>query len=118
MLVNSRADARVGSWNGLCNVREKVTVQSHEVASFFSVFSGLPRMGQRYVATGETTLAEGEWSVTRGGVCKWKRLLRQEAHGFRFALPVATFLRPIRGVPTSICLGFGVTLHKAEGLRF
>ena len=57
----------------ICSV---VTVQSHEVASFFS---GLPRTGQRNVATGETTLAEGEWSATRGRVCKWKRFLRQEA---------------------------------------
>ena len=44
----------------------RVTVQSHEAASFFSVFSGLPLMGQRIVDTGETTLAAGEWSATRG----------------------------------------------------
>ena len=40
----------------------------------------------------------------------------RKTHGFRFAPPVATFLRPVRGVPTAICLGFGVKLHKAEGL--
>ena len=50
----------------LYSIRHEVTVQSLEVASFFSVFSGLPRMGQRTVAAGETTLAEGEGSATRG----------------------------------------------------
>ena len=41
----------------------------------------------------------------------------RKPHGLRFALPVATFLRPIPGVPTAICLDFGVQLRKAEGLR-
>ena len=93
---------------------EHVPIQSHEVASLFSVFSGLPRVGQRVKR--RSPKASGVQPVDE--FASGNGFYGRKPHGFRFALPMATFLRPIRGVPTAICLGFGVTLHKAEGLPF
>ncbi len=94
-----------------------VTLQPPEVACFLSVFSGLPRMGQRNVATGGTTTAEGRRSATRGRVCKWKRLRMQAPSRVPLRFTRGYIPTPLRGVQTAIRLSFPVKLHQAEELR-